>query len=83
MKTINVTAALRVSEVLEDLAEEENLVLKTPEGREFLLRELDDFDAEIEATRRNRELMELLDERSRETETYTAEEVRKKLGLTD
>ena len=82
MKTINVTAALRLSEVL-DLAEDENIVLKTPEGREFLLKELDDFDAEVAATRQNRELMELLDERSRETETYTADEVRKKLGLTD
>lgn len=82
MKTINVTAALRVSEIL-DLAEDEKLVLKTPEGREFLVKELDDFDAEVEATRQNRELMDLLDERSRETETYTADEVRKKLGLTD
>lgn len=41
----------------------------------------DSEDAEIEAIRKNRELLEFLDERSREKETYTLEEVREKLNL--
>lgn len=80
MKTVNVTAASRLAELL-DLAEEESVLLKTPEGREFILSEVDDFDAEVEAVRQNRGLMEFLDQRSRTEKTYTIEEVRKKLDL--
>jgi hypothetical protein len=81
MKTMHVTASSKLSEVL-DSAEEGRLLLVTPEGREFIIAEVDDdFDAEIEATRENRELMELLDERSRPQKTYTVEEAKKKLGL--
>ena len=80
MKTINVTAASNLAKLLDE-ADEEGVVLKTPEGREFLLTELDDFDAEVESVRRNPELMEFLDQRSRSEKTYTLEEVRKKLGL--
>ena len=42
----------------------------------------DSFDAEVEAIRRNQELLELLDERGCEKEGYTLEQVREKLGLT-
>ena len=80
MKKVNVTAASNLAELL-DLAEEESVLLKTPEGREFILSEVDDFDAEIAAIGQNRELLEYLDERWKEQETYTIEEVRKKLDL--
>ena len=80
MKTITVTATSNLAEVLDE-ADEEGVVLKTPEGREFLLTELDDFGAEVEAVRRNPELMEFLDQRSRAEKSYTLEEVRKRLGL--
>lgn len=72
-----------ITPILQDLfklATEKNL-LRTPDGRTFLLAALDDFDEEIERTSRNQELMALLDERSRETERYTLAEIRAQLDL--
>jgi len=43
--------------------------------------EVDDFEAEIEALRQNRELLEYLEERWRDQETYSLAEARKKLEL--
>ena len=42
----------------------------------------DSFDAEVEAIRRNQKLLELLEERGREKERYTLDQVREKLDLT-
>lgn len=82
MKTMHVTTSLKLSEVL-DSTEEGRLLLVTPEGREFMIIEVDDdFDAEIAAVVKNQELMKLLEERSRPQKTYTVEEAKKKLGLT-
>ena len=44
--------------------------------REYLLAEVEDLDSEVELIRRNPELMEFLDQRSRETKTYTLAQVR-------
>lgn len=60
---------------------EENLIVRTAEGREFLVAELDDFDREIQLIRENAELMAFLDERSQDTTTYTLAQVRQHLGL--
>jgi hypothetical protein len=43
--------------------------------------EIDDFDREIELTRKNKALMKLLDERGKQTKTFKAAEVRAQLGL--
>jgi hypothetical protein len=59
----------------------ENLVLRTEDGREFLLAELDHFDREVELTRQNEELMRLLDERGREKATLSSAEARAQLGI--
>jgi hypothetical protein len=80
MRRVDITSASKLAELL-DLAGEENVLLKTPDGREFVLAEVDDFDAEIEAVCQNQELMKLLEERSREEKTYSLAEVEKKLGL--
>jgi hypothetical protein len=80
MKTVDLTAASNLSDLLA-LAAEETILLKTPEGREFVLTELDDFDEEIASIRRNRELLELLDTRSGKSETSSLAEVRRRLGL--
>ena len=53
-----------LKEILE-LASEENIILRTQDGREFVLAEIDDFDREVELTRQNEEFMQFLDERSR------------------
>jgi hypothetical protein len=81
MKTIEVTEGLPSVDELLKLAGEENIILRFPNGREFLLAEIDDFEREIELTRENEELMKLLDERSKNPRTLTLNEVREQLGL--
>jgi len=64
-----------------ELADEEALLLKTPDGREFILSEVDDLSQEIEQIRNNPELLAFLAERSQEKETFSLEDVKRKLGL--
>jgi hypothetical protein len=81
MKTVNLTyEESSLAEVLE-LAGEDTVLLRTPEGREFILAEVDDFEAEVERVRQNPELMQFLEERSRERNTYSIAEVRELLDL--
>jgi hypothetical protein len=83
MKTIDSAAVSSIAELL-DIARDETVLLTTPEGREFILTEVDDgddFDAEVEALSRNREFMAFLEERSRETKRIPLAEVKKRLGL--
>ena len=81
MKIVELTAIAPTLAELLDLAGEETLILKTSEGREFVLAEVDDFDTEITLVRQNEELMALLAERSSEKKTYTLQQVREQLGL--
>lgn len=82
MKTLDVSAGLPSVKELLELANDENVILRTSEGREFILAEIDDFDRELELTRENAELMEFLRLRSAEEKTFTLSEVREKLGFT-
>ena len=81
MKTIKVTENSLNLEAILNLASKENILLETPEGREFVLAEIENFDREVELTRQNQELMNFLDERSREQKTVTLNQVRQQLGL--
>lgn len=81
MKTIDLTIELPSLEEILELASDQNIILKTTDGREFILAEVDDFDEEIELVRQHRELMEFLGQRSRKTKTFTLSQVREKLGL--
>ncbi len=79
MKAIDLaTAAPTLAEVLH-FAGEENLILRTPEGREFVLAEIDDFAEEVALVRQNGALMQLLAERAREPGKYTLRQVRERL----
>ena len=60
MKTITVSSRARTLNALLKQALQENLILRTADGHEFLLAEIADFDREIELTRQNEELMQLL-----------------------
>jgi len=71
----------RILNALLKQASIENLVLKTQDGREFLLAELDNFDREIELTRQNQELMRLLDSRGQEKAALSLDEVSARLGV--
>ena len=44
-------------------AKQENLILRTADGLEFILAEINNFDEEIELTRQNQELMAFLNDR--------------------
>ncbi len=81
MKTIKVTENSLNLEAILNLASKENILLETLEGREFVLAEIKNFDREVELTRQNQELMNFLDERSREQKTLTLNQVRQQLGL--
>jgi hypothetical protein len=76
MKTVDLSSEAPTVDQLVKLAAQENVILRTAEGREYLLAELDDFDEEIESIRRNQELMDFLDQRSHEAQRYTLAQVR-------
>ncbi len=61
MKTVELLseAAPSLEELLE-LAEQESLLLKPPDGRKYILSEVDDLSQEIEQIRDSPELMEFL-----------------------
>ena len=81
MKRVESTAISNLADLL-DLAQEDTILLRTPEGQEFIVSsEVEDFEAELESLRNNKEFMEFLDERSREEKTYSLAEVKKHLGL--
>ena len=81
MKTVKVSRNARTLRAILKQASTQDVILKTEDGHEFLLTEIDDFRDEIEATRRNKELMNLLDKRGREKATITMDELRARLGL--
>lgn len=80
MKTVDLTTSSNLKDLL-DLARKEAVLLKTPEGREFILAEVDDLEDEVASVRQNRELLEFLDQRSREKGALSLDQVRRQLGL--
>ncbi|MEA2690885.1 MAG: hypothetical protein QOJ16_272, partial [Acidobacteriota bacterium] len=71
MKTVDLTQKTSsLAEVLE-LAGDDAVLLRTPEGREFILAEVEDFEAEVQQVRQQPELLQFLDERSREKKTFS------------
>jgi len=53
----------------------------TPQGKQFVLAELDDFELEVEQLKNSKEFMAFLDQRSREGGTTSIEELRRHLGI--
>jgi hypothetical protein len=79
MKAIDLAAhAPTLADVLA-LAEEENVILRTCEGRQFVLAEIDDFADEVARVTQNKGLMQLLHERSAEKPRFTLAEARAEL----
>ncbi len=81
MKTIAISRRARSVHALLRRARRESVILRSPEGDEFILAEVDDFNREIGLARQNRPLMRFLDARARQTETVSSEEARNLLGL--
>lgn len=80
MRTITVSAEENRLNALLVQAIQEGLILRTSDGREFILAEIDNFDREIELTRQNKELMQLLDERGSQRATLSLAEARARLN---
>lgn len=81
MRTINIPTQAKTITSLLKKAKKGGLILRSPEGQEFILAEIDDFNREIDLTRQNKALMKLLDARGKQTRTFKTAEVRKQLGL--
>jgi len=62
-------------------AQRGGLILRFPEGQEFILAEISDFNRDIELTRQKKALMKLLDARGKQTKTVKTAELKKQLGL--
>ena len=83
MKTIAISQDAK--EILELLnqARQENLIVQSPDGSEFILAEIDFFDHEIELTRQNKALMTLLEQRAKQDRTISLEEAKSLLVSTN
>ena len=81
MKTVTISARARSIRGLLAQASQDNLILRAPDGREFILAEIDDFNREIELTRQNKALMKLLEGRSKPKKRIPLAEARLQLGL--
>jgi hypothetical protein len=81
MKTVAVSSRAKTIHALLRKAQRGGLILRSPEGREFILAEIDDFEREVALTRKNKKLMKLLEERAKQSKTVSLEEARTQLGL--
>ena len=82
MKTVAVPPQAAEIHALLEQARDDELLVRTADGSEFLLSAVDDFDQEIARTRQNAKLMALLDERAKQSKTIPLDEVKRQLGLT-
>lgn len=81
MKTVKISTKAKTINSLLKKAQRGRLILRSPEGQEFILAEVDDFNREIELTRQNKALMKFLDARGKQTQTINASEMKNQLGL--
>jgi hypothetical protein len=81
MKTIDFAPASPDVADLLDQARNDDLIIRLPDGSEFLLVAIDDFDQEIDRTRNNPRLMALLEARAKQTTTVPLDEVKRRLGM--
>jgi hypothetical protein len=81
MKTVTLSGRSNAVTALLRRAKRENLILRTPDGHEFILAELNDFNREIELTRQNKRLMQMLDKRAGQRAVISLEQAKSELGL--
>jgi hypothetical protein len=64
-----------------DQAREDDLMIRTADGTQFIVSAVDDFDLEIIQTRKNEKLMALLEERAKQPATIPLEDIERRLQL--
>lgn len=80
MKTIDLSEIVPTLIEILAQADEDTIILKTPEGREFVLAAVDNFAQEVALVGQNEELMQFLAQRSKEKKRYTLSQVREQLN---
>ena len=81
MKTVTIPSQASELQALLEQARDEDILVRTDDGTEFLVSVIDEFDQETALTRQNAKLMALLDERAKQEETIPLAEVKRQLGL--
>jgi hypothetical protein len=81
MKTIAISPRAKSITALLNEARGENLVLTLSDGSEFILAEIDAFDHEVKLTRQNQQLMDLLEQRTKNAKRVSLAEARTRLGI--
>ena len=81
MKTIKVSKQAKTVNDLLKKARQQGVILRAPDGNEFILAEIDDFNREIELTRNNKRLMKLLNNRAKRKAAVSLEEAKRRLGI--
>ena len=75
MKTIDLKKEKLDLDGVIKIARREPVLLVTPDGKEFCIAEVDDFDREVEALRGSPAFQRFLDERSASTKKNPLEEI--------
>ena len=83
MKTITIPPqAAEINDLLKQ-ASEEDVLVRSPDGTEYVLSAVDDFDHELVLTQQNVKLMALLVERAKQSRRVPLDEVKRQLGLSE
>jgi len=72
--------ATEVNSLLEQ-ARDEDILVRAADGTEFMVSAVDEFEYEIVRTRQNAKLMAMLDERAKQDETISLDEVKRQFGM--
>ncbi len=86
MKSVTISKNYREMQRIFQLAQKEDVVVRTPAGDEFIISPVDDFAFEIAQQRQNRKLMAFLDKRfraARREKGIPLKQVKQELGLKD
>jgi hypothetical protein len=81
VKEITVSPSQTAVNELLDQAREDDLIIRTADGTQFIVSAVDDFDLEIIQTRKNEKLMAFLEERAKQPATIPLEDIERRLGL--
>jgi hypothetical protein len=81
MKVIDLADGSPSLDEVIDLAKQEPVVRRKPDGSVFALSEVDDFAVEVELLKNNAEFMSFLRQCSQETSTISLEELRQELAM--
>ena len=79
MRTVDLSQETMAIDQLLELARGEPVLLLTPDGKEFVLSEADDFEREVETLRSSEAFHRFLDERARPGPRISLDEIERQL----